>query len=74
MHNNSIQPKTHSATTKGSFSAVITELAWRLLDCRGAGETVPALQGELNRRVYGLFGVSPDEVGIIIEGGRDEKG
>ena len=47
--------------------------ARRLLDVRGAGESVPALEEELNRRVYGLFGVSPDEVRGI-EGGRDEKG
>jgi len=52
---------------------IITSLFRFLLDVCGAGGSVPALEEELNRRVYGLFGVSPDEVGII-EGMKDEKG
>jgi adenine-specific DNA-methyltransferase len=53
--------------------AAIAGLARRLLDCRGAGESaLAALEDELNRRVYGLFGLSPDEIGIIA-GTKDEE-
>jgi len=46
--------------------AAIAGLAGRLLDLRGTDESaLAALDAELNRRVYGLFGLSPDEVGII---------
>lgn len=45
--------------------AAIAGLVRRLLDVRGAGESVPALEEALNRRVYGLFGLSLDEIGII---------
>jgi adenine-specific DNA-methyltransferase len=45
--------------------AAIAGLARHLLDCRGAGESVPELEAELNRRVYGLFGVSEEEIRII---------
>ena len=41
-----------------------------LLELRGAGDEVPALEAELNRRVYGLFGLSEEEVRIVEE----EKG
>ena len=47
--------------------ATIAGLARHLLDVRGAGESALALDEELNRRVYGLFGVSPGEVGIVEE-------
>jgi hypothetical protein len=51
--------------------AAIADLTWRLLDCsptgtgRGAGESVTGLDEELNRRVYELFGLSPEEIGIV---------
>jgi adenine-specific DNA-methyltransferase len=46
--------------------AAIAGLERRLLDLRSAGESaLAALEGELNRRVYGLFGVSEEEIGII---------
>jgi hypothetical protein len=46
-------------TASAEERAAIAGLARRLLEVRGAGESVSALEGELNRRVYGLFGVSP---------------
>lgn len=55
--------------------AAIAGLARQLLDCSptgtgsGAGESVPALEAELNRRVYELFGLSGEEINII-EGGK----
>ena len=55
--------------------SVITfvSLTRRLFDCPDTGESaLAALDAELNRRVSGLFGVGPDEVGVI-EGAKDEK-
>ena len=51
------------------LQCIVIGLVQRLLDVRGAGNTVSALDDELNRRVYGLFGVSPEKVGII-DGGK----
>jgi len=51
---------------------IITSLFRFLLDVCGAGGSVPALEEELNRRVYGLFGVSGVEVKII-EGVENDK-
>ena len=69
MHNNSIHPTTRSFSPRFSMlpkRAAIAGLAGRLLDLRGTDESaLAALDAELNRRVYGLFGLSPDEVGII---------
>lgn len=45
--------------------AVIAGLARRLLEVRGAGESVAALEEALNQRVYGLFGVGDGEREII---------
>ena len=45
--------------------AAIETLVQRLFELRGAGEEVPALEAELNQRVYDLFGLCEDKVKIV---------
>jgi hypothetical protein len=57
--------------SKLTYHPVTTSLVRYLFDYSAtgtgssAGESVLALADELNRRVYGLFGLSEDEINII---------
>jgi len=45
--------------------AAIEGLVRRLLDARGQGPQVSAWEGELNRWVYQVYGLSAEEIGVV---------